>query len=88
MLIVRQYKLRILKLKKNILNENIQKLEILSKNINESIKKLKKIFTKRNENKEDLKKTIQIRFTKIRKALNDKEEEIISNIEKNLMDYI
>ena len=68
--------------KKNILNENIQKLEILSKNINESIKKLKKIFTKRNENKEDLKKTIQIRFTKIRKALNDKEEEIISNIDK------
>ena len=42
--------------KKSKLNENIKKLEILSKNINESINKMKEIFIKINENKEKLKK--------------------------------
>ena len=68
--------------KKNKLNENIKKLEILSKNINESINTMKEIFLKINEKKEELKKKIQMIFTKIRNALNDREDEIILDIDK------
>ena len=68
--------------KKNKLNENITILEELSQTLNESINKLKVIFEKINSNKEELKLNIQKIFTKIRNALNDREDELLLEVDK------
>ena len=73
--------------KKNKLKNNIKYLEELSKNINDSIKELKLIFEKIDERKEEIKLKIQNIFTKIRTTLNDKEDELLSEVDnkfKNL----
>ena len=67
--------------KKNKLKDNIILLKELSKNINESISEIKTIFEKINNSKEELKIKIQIIFTKIRKAVNDREDELLLDIE-------
>ena len=66
----------------NKLKENIQCLENLSKNVNESINNLKIISQKLNENKEQLKLKIQKIFTKIRNELNNREDELLLDIDK------
>jgi len=67
--------------KKNKLNENITYLEELSKILEESINKLKKLYEKINENKEKLKINIQKIFTKIRNALNEREDKILLEVD-------
>ena len=68
--------------KKKKLNENIKTLEKLSTMLEQSINELKEIFNKINENKEKLKLTIQKIFTKLRNAFNDREDELLLEIDK------
>jgi hypothetical protein len=69
--------------KKKKLEENIKCLEDLSLSLNKSINELKSIFVKINENKEELKLKIQNVFTKIRNALNYREDELLLEIDKS-----
>ena len=68
--------------KKTKLNENIKTLEDSSKSLNESINKLKVIIEKVNKNKEELKLEVQKLFTRIRNTLNDREDELLIEIDK------
>ena len=68
--------------KKNKLKENIINLETLSKNLEESLKELKILFEKINENKDITKKEIQNIFTKMRNELNEREDKLLFDIEK------
>ena len=68
--------------KKIQLKENIKLLEDLSINLENSINGLKKFCEKINENKEQLKINIQKIFTKIRNELNNIEEQILLELEK------
>jgi len=69
------------KIKKNKLSENIIYLQNLSQSINESLSELKIIFEKINENKEELNLKIQKIFTKLRNILNDREDELLKEID-------
>ena len=69
--------------KMNKLNENIKTLEELSTNLQESIKEIKIIFEKNEKKKEELKLEIQKVFTKIRTAINDREDELLLEIDKD-----
>ena len=68
--------------KKNLLDENIKKLEIISTNIKESLDKIKILYEKINSNKEELKLNVQKIFTKIRNAVNEREDELLLEIDK------
>ena len=68
--------------KKNQLKENIKKLEEFSNNIQESINKIKLLYEKMNINKEQLKLKIQKIFTRIRNTVNDREDELLLEIDK------
>ena len=68
--------------KKQNLNENIKKLENMSNNLIEKINELKNIFVTINEKKENLKIKIQKIFTNIRSELNNREEELLLEIDK------
>ena len=72
--------------KKNKLKENIKCLEDLSNTLEQTIHELKNIFEKINENKEELKLKIQNIFTKIRNALNNREDELLLEIDKQFND--
>ena len=63
--------------KKNKYEENIKYLENLSNNIQESINNLKLIYEKIEENKEQLISNVQKIFTKLRTALNEREDELL-----------
>ena len=67
--------------KKNKLKENLKILENLSVNIEELIKELKDIYEKNEKLKEELKNKIQSIFTKIRNALNDREDQLLLDID-------
>ena len=67
--------------KKNKLKENINCLEELEISFNESIKELKEIFIKIEKDKEELKLEIQKIFTKIRNTINDREDELLVDID-------
>jgi len=67
--------------KKYKLKENIKCLEDLSQNLQKSIDELKNLFEKFYENKELLKINVQKIFTKIRNCLNDREDEILLEID-------
>ena len=67
--------------KKNKLKENIKCLEDLKNKFNESIKSLKEIFQNIEKDKENLKLDIQNIFTKIRSALNEREDKLLSEID-------
>ena len=69
--------------KRKNLKENIKSLENLSNTLKESLDKLKNIFEKINNNKENLKLKIQKIFTKIRNAINDREDELLLEVDKN-----
>ena len=64
------------------LKENIQKLDNMSNNLKDKINELKNIFEKMNENKENLKLKIQKLFTKIRNEINNREDELLNEIDK------
>ena len=68
--------------KKNKLNENIKYLEDLSIKLEDSIKELKIMFEKVSESKEKLKLKIQKIFTNIRNILNEREDEILLEVDK------
>ena len=68
--------------KKNKLLENIKILEDLSVNIDQLINQLKKIYEKIDEEKNELKIKIQNIFTNIRNALNEREDQLLIDIEK------
>jgi len=57
-------------------------LENLSKNLEQSIKELKVTFDKINENKEELKIKIQKIFTKMRNAINEREDKILLELDE------
>ena len=65
----------------NYLKNNINLLQNLSENLTESINKLKKIYEDINQEKEQLKLKVQKLFTKIRNELNNKEDQLLSNID-------
>ena len=68
--------------KKNNLDNNIKLLEDFSKNIQNSINELQKIFDDISIKKEELKLNIAKIFTKIRTTINDREDEILLQVEK------
>ena len=72
--------------KKNKLNENIKYLENLSVNLENSINELKMMFEKINESKEELKLKIQKVFTKIRNCLNEREDELLLDVDNQYND--
>ena len=68
--------------KKNKIKSNIKYLEEISNSLNDSINKLKIILEKIIKNKEELKLNIQNTFTKIRNALNNREDELLLEVDK------
>jgi len=68
--------------KKNKIKKNIKYLEDLSNNLEKLIFSLKSIFEKIKKNKEEIKMKIQNTFTKIRNELNNREDELLLNVEK------
>ena len=68
--------------KANKLDENIKYLEEISNTFKESIDNLKEKFDKIIDNKEELKMEVQKIFTKIRNELNNREDEILNEIDK------
>ena len=75
------YNRRYKKWKKKILKENIKILEEFLNELEQSIKEIKVIFEKMNENKEELKIKIQKIFTKIRNALNEREDKLLLEVD-------
>ena len=67
--------------KKNKLKENIKILDDLSNSLQESIKNLKIIFEKKRENIEELKLKIQKIFTKIRSVINNRENQLLLEVD-------
>ena len=68
--------------KKNKLKNNINKLEELSNNLKQSIEDIKLIFEKIQKDKEEIKLEIQKVFTKLRYSINDREDELLLNVDK------
>ena len=68
--------------KKNKLKNNINNLESLYNGLEKSIDEIKKLFLKINENKDELKKKVQNIFTKIRNIINDREDELLKEIDE------
>ena len=67
--------------KKKNLKKNIKQLEELSKNIDKAINEIKVLYESLANEKEELKLKIQKIFTKIRNAINDKEDELLLEID-------
>ena len=72
--------------KKSKLKDNIKCLENLSKSFNESINKLKDVFEKINNDKEELKLRIQKIFTKLRNTINEREDKLLIEVDKQFDD--
>ena len=71
----------------NKLKENIKCLEELSSTFEESFNNLKKIFEQINNNKEELKIKIQKIFTRIRNELNNREDIILLEVDKQFSNF-
>ena len=67
--------------KKKEIKENINVLEELSIKFNENFNDIKKIYEQINEKKEKLKLEIQKIFTNIRSIINNREDEILLNVD-------
>ena len=67
--------------KRNKLKDNIKYLENFSNNIDNTINELKELFEKINENKEALKNEITQIFTKIRNGINEREDQLLVDID-------
>ena len=74
--------------KKNKLNENIKYLENISLTIEKSMEELKKIIEKIDEDKDNLKLKVSKIFTKLRNAINSREDEILADIDKKYNEFI
>ena len=69
-----------------MLEENIKYLEGLSKTIDKTVKEFKILYEGINKNKEEIKLIIQKIFTKIRTALNEREDELLFEVENEFND--
>ena len=67
--------------KRNNLKDNVKYLEDFSNSIQNSIKELKIMVDKFSKNKEELKLKIQNIFTKIRNVLNNREDELLLEVD-------
>ena len=67
--------------KKNKLKENIKCLEDLENKFNQEMNKLKDIFQKIEKDKDDLKLNVQNIFTKIRNIINEREEQLLLEVD-------
>ena len=67
--------------KRNKLKDNIKCLEDISNNLEQKINELKLIYEKIEKSKEELKTNIQKTFTKLRSALNEREEELLQEVD-------
>ena len=74
--------------KKNNLKDNIKYLEDISLNIDNIINEFKKIIIKIDENKEELKIKISKIFTKLRNAINNREDELLLDIDNKFNEFI
>ena len=72
--------------KRNKLKSIIKDLEDLSINLEESIIELKKILEENNKKREELKVNIQKIFTKLRNALNGREDQLLLEVYKQFND--
>ena len=68
--------------KKSKIRESIKSLEELSSKYNDSYNDIKKIFEQINEKKGKLKSKIQDIFTILKDALNNREDELLLNVDK------
>ena len=68
--------------KKNMLKDNIIFLENLSNNIDKSINDIKNLYENINQKKEDLKLKIQKIFTEIRNKINEREDYLLLEVDK------
>ena len=73
--------------KRNKLKKIIKDLEELSINLEKSIIELKKILEEKKEKKEELKVKIQKIFTKLRNSLNDREDLLLLEVDKQYNDH-
>ena len=73
--------------KRNKLKDNIKCLEDISINLEQKINELKLIYEKIEKSKEELKTNIQKAFTKLRSALNDREEELLKEVDNKYSLY-
>ena len=67
--------------KKEKLKENIIKLEEFLNKFEETINWVKVIFEKMNENKEEIKLSIQKVFTKLRNEINNREDQLLAEVD-------
>ena len=74
--------------KKNKLKENIKYLENSSLSIEKSMEELKKIIIKIDEDKDNLKLKVSKIFTKLRNAINNREDEILEDIDNKFNEFI
>ena len=74
--------------KKKNLKDNIKCLEELNNTLENTMNNLKKIIEKKEEEKEKSKLEIQNIFTKIRTALNDKEDKLLIEIDKKFQNVL
>jgi len=72
--------------KRNKLKNIIKDSEDLSNNLEQSIIELKKILEENNQKREELKAEIQKIFTKIRNALNYREDKLLLEVDKQFND--
>jgi len=72
--------------KKNKLDDNIKYLEELSSKLELSIRELKTLFKNIEDKKNNLKLEIQKIFTKIRSALNDREDKLLLEVDQKFND--
>ena len=68
--------------KKKKLKENIKTLEDLLFSLEKSINEIKKLYEQLNQNKEEIKLKITNIFTKIRNALNEREDKLLLEVDK------
>jgi len=74
--------------KRTKLKESIKYLEEFSNEIENSINELKKLYEKINEDKEELKMKVSNIFTKIRNSINEREDELLSDIDKEYNNFL
>ena len=72
----------------NKLKDNIKYLEDISLIIEDSMNELKKIIIKTDERKEELKIQVSKIFTKIRSALNEREDQLLLEIDNKFNEFI
>lgn len=70
------------------MEKNIQSLEELSKVIESSIKELNEMFEQMDKNKEDIKLNIQKTFTKLRTELNNREDELLLEVDNKFKNQL